>query len=151
MSELQAVANQRVLIMRGKGGRETLAKTLHSRGATVDYLELYERSLPDASEQPLQAWLHSVSAAVDDAAQRAQDPTAIVTVSSGDGLSNLIHLAGTQTAQLYRLPLVVVSERLAEFARQLGFHNLWIASSAADDAVVSCIKDHINGSDYDRQ
>lgn len=143
LPELQAVEGQRVLIARGKGGRETLAKTLRVRGATVDYLELYERSLPEASRLPLQAWLQGIS--------NHPDQLHIVAVSSGDGLRNLIRLAGDQAAQLQRVPLVVVSERLAEFAREQGFSAPWVARSAADDAVVSCIEDHFNGSHYDRQ
>lgn len=47
MPEWLHPANQRVLVMRGVGGRELLRETLRARGAHVDILELYQRELPD--------------------------------------------------------------------------------------------------------
>lgn len=41
--EMAHMAGQRVLIVRGKGGREALAETLRARGAEVVYAEVYER------------------------------------------------------------------------------------------------------------
>src|SRR3546814_1374683 len=47
--------NPKVLIVRGEGGRGLLAERLREQGASVDYLELYRRSLPHYREGELAA------------------------------------------------------------------------------------------------
>lgn len=124
---LQQVAGERILILRGEGGRELLAETLRQRGATVDYVELYRRECPppDVAERD---WLIK---------------TDIITVTSGEALQNLVKLtAEADRAALLAKPLLVVSERTAAQARELGFTQPAIlASSAGDDAIVQSLID----------
>jgi uroporphyrinogen-III synthase len=70
------MAGKRVLIIRGKGGRELLADTLKSRGASVHYLECYQRCLPDSDPDILtRLWENNGIDAI--------------VVTSSDGLKNL--------------------------------------------------------------
>lgn len=48
---LSDVAGRNVLIIRGNDGREHLAESLRERGATVNYLSVYDRNLPDNGPQ----------------------------------------------------------------------------------------------------
>ncbi len=122
LPELQQVAGWRVLIFRGDGGRELLGQALRARGATVDYAEVYRRERPNVDAQAL-------------AAQLVADAVDIVTVTSSEGLRNLLELAGAaNAARLRQLPLVVVSVRTAELAKELGFVQPAIIAALASDA-----------------
>jgi uroporphyrinogen-III synthase len=47
MPQMQHVNGRGILIVRGQGGREELANVLRSRGANVEYWEVYKRDIPD--------------------------------------------------------------------------------------------------------
>ncbi len=116
-----AIGGKRVLIFRGEGGRELLAETLHSRGAEVEYAEVYRRVRP----------------AVD--AGRLLEPMArgevdVIMVTSGEALRNLLEMVGEAARQwLYHTPLLVVSERLADLAQSMGFRIAPIVAARAGD------------------
>ena len=126
--DLQRVAGQRYLIVRGEGGRELLATTLRERGAEVRYAEVYCRVIPEQGGERLRSWL----------AARAVD---VLTSTSAAGLRNLLDLAGAKAVPLLRvLPLVVVSERMLQLAVQLGFKGpIQVAEAAGDIAVTEAV------------
>ena len=97
----------RVLIVRGVGGRELLAERLAEQGASVEYLELYRRCLPDYPAGTLKRRIE---------AERLNG----LVVSSGQGFAHLRELADHDWPQLARLPLFVPSPRVAEMARAAG-------------------------------
>ncbi len=123
---LSAVDGKRVLIVRGEGGRTLLGQTLATRGAQVDYAEVYRRVLAHPVDDRLFREWH----------QRV----AVTTATSNDLLDSLWTLAG-ETAQplLRETPLVVISRRMAEHACQLGFRAIYQASQAGDEAIVECL------------
>lgn len=104
---LATTPSPRVLILRGEGGREFLGQSLHSQGATVDYLALYRRCLP---EYPAGELMRRV---------RAERLNGLV-VSSGQGFEHLLQLAGDDWPSLARLPLFVPSPRVAKQASLAG-------------------------------
>lgn len=124
---LQQVAGQHILILRGEGGRELLADTLRQRGAMVDYVELYRRDCPPA-EVAESDWL---------------EKTDIITVTSGEALQNLVTLTTEMDKpKLLAKPLLVVSERTAALARELGFSKpVILCESAGDDVIVQTLSD----------
>lgn len=122
---LQRVAGQRILILRGEGGREVLADTLRQRGASVDYAEVYRRECPDPAGTR-QDWL---------------EKTDIITITSGEALQNLVLLASAAVRPgLLAKPLVVVSERTATLAQELGFrHPAIVTPRAGDEAILQAL------------
>lgn len=145
---LQSVDDQKILILRGRGGRELISKALRSRGATVDYLELYERSVPDTELKDLVHWLETSASRV--GANVDTVPNQVVTATSGDALKHLLGMIAGHAkhdvlkAALLKLPTVVVSERLREYAQSLGFQTIWVAEGASNAALVKCIGDHLH-------
>lgn len=103
------VAGKNVLIIRGNDGREHLAEALRERGATVHYLAVYDRNLPQTSPQLL---------ASIEATWRSGEIHA-VTVMSVQSFRNLVEmLPDWCSAQLGITPLVTPATRVIKEALQ---------------------------------
>ncbi len=126
--QAEAISGKRVLIFRGEGGRELLAETLQSRGAEVEYAEVYRRVRPAVDPGRLLEPM-------------ARGEVDVIMVTSGEGLRNLFDMVGEAARQwLYHTPLLVVSERLADLAQSMGFRIAPIvAARAADEDLVAAL------------
>jgi len=101
--DLQRVNGKVIRIIRGNGGRELLATALRDRGATVEYLEVYRRQVPDYTADDIAAFERRLLAGEID----------IVTVMSVDSLVNLIALLPrTSHSALQETPLVTPANRV---------------------------------------
>lgn len=120
-------AGARVLIARGVGGRELLAERLAEQGASVDYLELYERRLP---EYPPGTLLRQVEG------ERLNG----LVVSSGQGFEHLRQLAGADWPRLSELALFVPSPRVAELARAAGARQVVDCRGASATALLAAVQ-----------
>ncbi|WP_222910558.1 uroporphyrinogen-III synthase [Pseudomonas sp. DNDY-54] len=129
LAEALDVTSPRVLILRGEGGRELIAETLHQRGVLVDKLELYRRYLPDYPPGILAQTL------------RSERLNAVV-VSSGQGLQSLRELAGSDWTALRELPLFVPSPRVAEMATTLGAKIIVDCRGAGTAALLAALREH---------
>lgn len=113
----RAIAGRHVLVVRGEGGREALADGLVARGAAVDYAEVYRRTRPLAADPAL-------AAAAD-----------IVTVTSNEGLANLLAMVDAHTrAAMLEKPLAAAAARIAERARDAGFAGIVETAPRPGDA-----------------
>jgi len=129
LDELQDMHGKRVVILRGNGGREHLHDTLLERGAEVAYVEVYRRACPEIDPHLMRSLLRP-------------GMLDVVTVTSNETLQNLYAMAGQEGQPLLRaLPLVVVSERQAVLAQELGFeYAAMVAENAGDAALVEALK-----------
>lgn len=128
LDALQRVAGRRVIVFRGEGGRELLAESLRARGAEVEYAEVYRRVLPAASRAGLQRIA-------------TEDNIDTIVVTSNEGLHNLYVLAGEdRRGWLLGRQLIVISERTARLAGELGFHHpACVAPEASDEGLLAAI------------
>jgi uroporphyrinogen-III synthase len=127
MPQMQQINGQRYLIVRGKGGREELATTLRSRGATVEYLDVYKRVIPDIDSLQVSLLL-------------AQDKLDVITVTSGEALQNLlIMLEEKHHQRLFEAPLAVVSNRIRQIAADMGFKRIAVTNSPSDAAILETV------------
>jgi len=106
-SSLQDVSGKRVRIIRGSQGRELLADTLQARGATVEYLSVYERRLPAIGAETL----------ADLESRWRQGLINVITIMSVQSLENLARLLPAWcAAQLESTPLVTPAGRVLKEA-----------------------------------
>ena len=116
-----SISEKNVLLVRGVGGRELLPDTLTERGADVTIAEVYMRNKPQYdTNEIIRLWQHTF-------------PDAII-VTSNEAIENLLSLTPeARREDLLNTRLVVMSERNAVFARELGFHSPIYVSDEMND------------------
>ena len=117
------IEKKQIWIVRGEGGRETLARGLRARGALVEYIEVYQRQLPIITLKQ---------------AEQADKATCAI-VTSVASLDNMKTLLVIQQHKIQQQPLIVISERIGKHAVQYGFKQVIVASGASDDAVIQAL------------
>lgn len=122
---LARIEGKRALILRGNGGREVLEQTLRQRGVHTTYCECYRRSPIhyDGEEQGRRMRTLGIDTLV---------------ITSGEMLQQFYTLMPEyyRHAWLTHCRLIVISERLAMLARQLGWTDIVVANAADNDALM---------------
>lgn len=121
------MAGQKILIIRGAGGRPDLGKALESRGAIVDYLELYKRHTPSYTAQTF----------------LFLDQPDVIWATSGESLINLTYHLDQFAPKLKHSTLFVPSERVAQQAHDLGWSQVICADGADDTSMIAATKQHL--------
>jgi uroporphyrinogen-III synthase len=129
VEQLQSVTGQRILIVKGEGGRATLREELTRRGARVEELACYRRCAPDLAPGELAARLGGWHIEV-------------ALISSGEGLSNLLALLSVpETTKFKDISLIVPSQRVAAMAHEAGFEQVATAANASDGAMLRALQE----------
>jgi uroporphyrinogen-III synthase len=127
MPAMQQVSGQRILIVRGAGGLDTLRQELNHRGADVDYLDVYQRAIPPADPAPVLDLLK-------------QNRLDLIIATSGEAVKNLLIMLGEKNQNLaLTIPLVVVSDRIRQIAENTGFERIFVTDSPSDTAILNKI------------
>jgi uroporphyrinogen-III synthase len=122
------VKQQKILLVRGEGGRELLAETLIARGAHVDHLPVYRRQMPVYAN--INKYLELLR----------QKKIDIIVCTSGESLHNLMTIIGAANhALLVDVAMIVVSERLVALAKTYHFQRVFRAKNASHDAIIDTL------------
>lgn len=125
LPELQHLAGQRVLIVRGSGGREHLATELAARGAEVVYAEVYERlpatPTPEQLARIEQLWTHGA--------------VHVYTVTGVEILEQLLTLLPIPCRDKLAVTTALVgSERIGARVRDLDIGSPLVVAASSEDA-----------------
>ncbi|GHU36311.1 hypothetical protein AGMMS50256_32730 [Betaproteobacteria bacterium] len=121
--QTEQVSGRKVLILRGDGGREILAETLRARGAEVECVTCYRRTPPTDGAFVVSLLCNNTLDAV--------------TLSSSEGLRNLLHLLDTDSFEkLLTLPVFVPHQRIADEAVRLGLRRVVLTEPSDSGLVV---------------
>ncbi|MBL4623259.1 MAG: uroporphyrinogen-III synthase, partial [Immundisolibacteraceae bacterium] len=128
LAPFQSPLNQKILIIRGQGGRPYLGEQLAFRGAQVEYGECYQRLLPSTGTEQLTAWLLSNN--ID-----------LITITSRATLRNLFKLCALEHHHLLkRLSYALLSPAIESEAHKLGINGqIVIADQATDQGLCNLL------------
>lgn len=121
------LGGSRVLIVRGRGGREYLGDNLRSRGAVVDYLECYRRVKPDRDMREL-------------ISRSGGDGVKACLATSSNIVDNLFEMAGMAGRRwLCGVPFFVSHPRVAATAFSRGVQKVFVAGNG-DEALLAGVQ-----------
>ena len=131
LPELKSVDKQNIVIVRGRGGREKLAKELSARSANVRYCEVYQRVFPKLDEQFVcQRW--------------QQQGIDTILITSGEMLANLLRLVPDEQLEwLKQCRLIVPSNRVVKMAQDAELNKVSNAGGAGESAMLSRLQQFI--------
>jgi uroporphyrinogen-III synthase len=124
------IKGKKVLILKGKNGRDILQQELSKRGASVETVSLYERKRPIYPAEKITEALSQFS------------PKFIVALS-GETLTNLIEYCRPLNIDLSSKSFILSSTRVANIAYEHGIKHSYIPNNLMPIDIIRCIK-HAN-------
>ncbi len=125
LTDFQNIDSQKILILKGEGGRTVLQEQLKNRGALVDSLNVYRRQRPEYENQALSKRLES-------------NRINVILCGSGETVSNLGYYMPEADKAEYLL--IVPSQRVVQQATELGFQKVCSAEGAGKQAMLSALQ-----------
>jgi uroporphyrinogen-III synthase len=123
---LANITGEKVLILKGKEGRNTLQKGLTERGASVDTISLYSRSCPNYSVQEVKDRIETFK------------PNYIIALS-GETLLNLISICQKSEIDIRYEEFILSSQRVMNIAYEHGLKRAYIPTNLMPIDIIRCI------------
>lgn len=136
LPQFAQVTGQRVLLIKGSGGRDLLPRELAARGADVQELAVYRRRVAVPTPAALRSLRHAL----------AGDGTWIA-VTSTEVLEALLQVTGLDLRQaLLGAALLAPGERVTAAARRIGWRGPVVTAPTAEDAtMLEALRLHLKG------
>ena len=133
MKKCLTLSNKKILIVRGKGGSETLKNNL-SISNQVDYFEVYKRVQCELTLQHNESLEMFMSY-----------PDGFLMATSEESLVNVMRLVESISSDfiqtLLTKKIIVFSERIRVLAKDFGFTNIEITLNPSDEDLVNLLVD----------
>lgn len=133
LPELQQLTGEKLLLVKGLGGRPLLEETLVSRGARVTTLPIYARVKPRLQLQQIHSLL--------------QGDFAVRIITSAESLLQYAEFAATSDfntglvqQQWLEQALLVPSYRIEQQAKSMGFRKVFNSDGAGADAIIRMLR-----------
>ena len=124
LPEFDQIKDKKIAILCGENGRAWLAEALSSKGATITLMIAYRRKLPKID---LAAYI-DILPKID-----------MMICTSNEILRNLQILFQSHWEIVQRKKIIVVSERMVQYAKGMGFRKIILAKNASHDAIMSTL------------
>ena len=120
------LADQKILIVRGEKGRNLLPDTLHAQGAKITLLEVYRRQIANPAEEQRRKLVNFIK----------NDQLDAVLVTSVEALENAVSIVSDHKLSIENIPLVVISQRIADAAAKMSFDTVHVAQGVGSDEIM---------------
>lgn len=128
--QFNAIKGKRIIIFAGEDGRSMLQNYLRNKGAHVDKIALYKRTLPQIDFKQLQSVIKRTS-------------PIIITCTSANILQNLYLIFGEHDLLdwFQRQVLITVSPRLKRYAKKFGFcdNQILLSANPSTSAIIETL------------
>jgi uroporphyrinogen-III synthase len=136
--DLEGLQNKKVLLIRGETGRELFADALRKADISVDVVAAYRRVIPDFDEGKASELISLL--------ERPSEQQSAWVITSSEVLTTLLKWASTlglpdAVVKMQQQQLFVPHFRIAQNAKELGFHSITLTASG-DENLLAALQLH---------
>jgi uroporphyrinogen-III synthase len=139
--DLAQLQDQKVLLIRGETGRELFADALRQAQIAVDVVAAYRRVIPEFDSVRAETLRRLIEQVSEQVSEQERQPTAWV-ITSSEVLSTLLKWASClalpdAVVKMQQQKLFVPHFRIAQTAKELGFHSITLTASGDENLLVA--------------
>jgi uroporphyrinogen-III synthase len=140
--DLAHLQDQKVLLIRGETGRELFADALRQAQIAVDVVAAYRRVIPEFDSARAETLRKLIEPNLEQQENQQMSEQAAWVITSSEVLSTLLKWASCLTlpdavVKMQQQKLFVPHFRIAQTAKELGFHSITLTASGDENLLVA--------------